>query len=68
MNNPTGPRDAYADALAQAADDLGDAISHIVAEQDSGRISPLQACLERVGLLEAHLERLKRLRAEHLGE
>ena len=67
QNHPTGPRSAYADALRQAADDLDDALSHIRAESDAGRLSPAAAAGERADLLERHLERCRQLRAEHLG-
>ena len=69
MGNPStdDSHSAYYDAVAQADQDLADAISHVRAEEDAGRIGTLAACLERVTLMEAHLELLTRLRAEHLG-
>ena len=62
------PRVTYAAALAQAGDDLEDALSAIRAETTAGRVSPAEAAAERAGLLERHLARLERLRAEHSGE
>lgn len=70
QNDPTGTSDrrsAYYDAMREADDDLGDALSAIRAEEDAHRITPLEACAERVGLLERHLEECRRLRREHLG-
>jgi hypothetical protein len=69
MSESTTPdrRSAYAIALSEAADDADDALSHIRAEYDAGRITAREAADERVRLLENHLERLARLRAEHLG-
>ena len=61
------PTSAYFDAIHQAEADLTEALSHIRAEEDAGRITPIQAATERVGLLERHLERCRRLRTEHLG-
>jgi hypothetical protein len=71
VNLPTddGPdqHSAYFEEVGQADADLEDALGHVRAEEDAGRISTLEACVERVGLLERHLERLGRLRREHLG-
>ena len=58
---------AYYRAAAEADDDLHDAIGHVVAEQDAGRISQAEAAVERCELLIRHLERLEQLRREHLG-
>ncbi len=68
MNHPADPRSAYAEALSEAADDLDDALAAIRAETTAGRVTPAEAAAERAGLLERHLARLERLRAEHLGE
>jgi hypothetical protein len=62
------PRVTYAEALAEAADDLDDALAAIRAETTAGRVTPAQAATERAGLLERHLERLRKLRADYLGE
>lgn len=67
MNDTAAPRAAYADALAQAADALEDALAAIRAEQYAGRVTPAAAATERAGLLERHLKHLEQLRAEHLG-
>ena len=69
-NDPTGTsgrHSAYYRAVAEADDDLHDAISHVVAEQDAGRISLAEAAAERCQLLTNHLERLEQLRRQHLG-
>jgi hypothetical protein len=69
-NDPTGTSDrhsAYYEAIRDADDALADALSHVRAEEDAHRITPLEACAERVGLLECHLEECRRLRREHLG-
>ena len=68
-NDPTGTSDrhsAYDEAIRDADDALADALSHVRAEEDAHRITPLEACAERVGLLERHLEECRRLRREHL--
>ena len=69
-NDPTstsGRCSAYFDAIREAEDDVADALGHIRAEEDAGRISTVEAATERVGLLERHLERCRQLRAEHFG-
>jgi hypothetical protein len=69
-NDPTGTSDrhsAYYEAIRDTDDALADALSHVRAEEDAHRITPLEACAERVGLLERHLEECRRLRREHLG-
>ena len=67
-DDPTGGRNAYFAALDRAAADLAGAIDCVKAEQDSGRISLAEACVERVTLLERHLGRLEALRREHFGD
>jgi hypothetical protein len=62
------PHTAYYDAVSQADEALDDALAAVRAEQDAGRITVAEAACERVGLLERHLELLRRLRAEHLGD
>jgi hypothetical protein len=63
-NDPTGTScSAYYEAIRDAAD----ALSHVRAEEDAYRITPLEVCAERVGLLERHLEECRRLRREHIG-
>jgi len=44
-----------------------EALEAIVAEEDAGRISPLQAADERLQLLEQHLERTRAIRVRYLG-
>ena len=69
MQNPStdDKHSAYYDAVSKADADLEEALSHVRAEEDAHRITPLEACAERVGLLERHLEECRRLRREHLG-
>jgi hypothetical protein len=68
--NPTTSSDhsAYYDAVSEADADLEDALSHVRAEEDAGRVTVAEACHERLGLLERHLDRCQRLRREHLGQ
>jgi hypothetical protein len=53
--------------MREADDDLADALSHVRAEEDAHRITPAEAAVERVGLLERHIELCQRLRREHFG-
>src|SRR5580704_686460 len=58
MNDPTstsgsGRCSAYFDAIREAEDDVTDALGHIRAEEDAGRITTVEAATERVGLLGA---------------
>ena len=64
-DSPTG---RYYAALHDEQDAFDDALAAIRAEQASGRITAAEAAAEREGLMKAHLGRLARLRAEHLGE
>jgi hypothetical protein len=53
LNNPTstsgsGRCSAYFDAIRQAEDDVADALGHIRAEEDGGRITTVEAAAERV--------------------
>lgn len=59
--------DAYFDALRALAEALDDALGHVRAEQDAGRITPAEAAARRVELLERHLAECQRLRRELLG-
>jgi hypothetical protein len=67
MQNPSTDHAAYFTAVADASEALDDALAAVRAEQDAGRITAIEACTERCGLLERHLRELARLRAEHLG-
>jgi hypothetical protein len=70
-NVPTGSSDrhsAYYDAMRDADEALDDALTAVRAEEDAGRITPVDAAAERVGLLERHIEECRRLRREHLGD
>ncbi len=67
MNDPTaaaGGHSAYFDAMREADEALDDALSHVRAEEDAGRITPAEAAAERVGLLERHSAEGQRLRRE----
>jgi hypothetical protein len=68
QNSPTHDIGAYFAALNDEQAAFDDALAAIRDEQDEGRITAVQAAAERTQLLEAHLERFKQLRAEHLGE
>lgn len=57
----------YYKAMRDADADLDEALSHVRAEVDAGRITPLEGCAERCGLYERHLQLCQRLRRE-LGE
>jgi len=67
MNHPTGRPDAYYAALRDEEDAASDALACIRAEENERRITTQQAAAERISLLQAHLERLAKIRAEHLG-
>jgi hypothetical protein len=70
QNDPTGTsgrHSAYYAAMREADDDLADALSAIRAEEDAHRITPAKAAVERISLLERHIELCRRLRREHLG-
>jgi hypothetical protein len=68
QNHPTHDPIAYFAALGDEQEALDDALTAIRAEQDAGRITAVQAAEERAGLLERHLERLRQLRRQYLGE
>ena len=59
---------AYLEAAADASVALDDALAQIRAQQDDGLLSPADAAVERVGLLERHLAESRRLRRDLLGE
>ena len=69
MQNPStdDTHSAYYDAVSQADADLDEALGHVRAEQDAGRITPVEAAAERVELLERHLELCQQARLDHLG-
>jgi hypothetical protein len=67
-NDRTSDRhSAYYDAMHDADEALADALSHVRAEEDAHRITTAEAAVERVGLLERHIELCQRLRGELLG-
>jgi len=68
QNHPTHDPIAYFAALGDEQEALDDALAAIRDEQQAGRITAAEAAAERAGLLERHLERLRQLRAEYLGE
>ena len=69
MEKPTTDdrHSAYYSVVGQADADLDEALGHVRAEQDAGRITPAEAATERVGLLERHLELCQQARIAHLG-
>jgi hypothetical protein len=69
MQNPStdGRHSAYYDAVSRADADLDEALSHVRAEEDAGRINPVEAAAERCELLERHLELCQQVRLDHLG-
>jgi hypothetical protein len=69
MEKPTTDdrHSAYYSLVGQADADLDEALGHVRAEQDAGRISPAEAAAERCELLERHLELCRQARLEHLG-
>jgi len=68
MEKPTtdDQHSAYYTVVGQADADLDEALSHVRAEQDAGRITPAEAAAERIGLLERHLELCQQARLDHL--
>ena len=64
MEPPTDRHAAYFDAMRALDEALDEALGHVRAEEDAGRISPAQAAAERVGLLERHLAECQRLRRD----
>jgi hypothetical protein len=69
MQNPSTPdrHSAYFGAMRDADAALDDALGHVRAEEDAGRITPAEAAAERVGLLERHIAECQRLRRELPG-
>ena len=69
MQNPStdDTHSAYYNAVSKADADLDEALSHVRAEEDAGRINPVEAAAERCGLLERHLELCQQARLDHLG-
>ena len=66
-DRPSTRSAAYFQAMREADEALDDALSHVRAEQDAGRLTPVEAADERIQLLERHLAEARRLRRE-LGE
>ncbi len=67
MNTYHDRHSAYYDAATAADEALEDALSHVRAEEDAGRITPAEAAAERIELMERHLAECRRLRVEILG-
>jgi hypothetical protein len=69
MEKPTTDdrHSAYYSTVGKADADLDEALGHVRAEQDAGRITPAEAAAERCELLERHLELCQQARLEHLG-
>ena len=68
MHNDPTRLERYFAALGIEQDSFDDALAAIRDEQAAGRLTPARAAAEREPLLTAHLGRLARLRADHLGE
>jgi hypothetical protein len=69
MEKPTtdDQHSAYYSTVGKADADLDEALSHVRAEEDAGRITPAGAAAERCELLERHLELCRQARLDHLG-
>ena len=69
MQNPSteGKHSAYYDAVSRADADLEEALGHVRAEEDTHRVTPVEAAAERIELLERHLELCQQARLDHLG-
>ena len=46
---------SYFDAMRDLDEALDDALAAIRAQEDAGRVTPIEAASERVGLLERHI-------------
>ena len=66
-NPPTDRHAAYFDAMREADEALDEALGHVRAEQDAGRLTAVQAAAERVAVLERHLAECRRLRRDLPG-
>jgi hypothetical protein len=66
-HHPIGGHEAYMAAMEQEDAKLEQAITDIVRRTDAGELTVREAALERVAVLEAHLEACQRLRRQHLG-
>ncbi len=64
---PNRDSSAYFNAMRDADEALDEALGHVRAEQDAGRITPAEAAAERVGLLERHIAECRRLRGQLPG-
>ncbi len=63
-DHPTDRHTAYFDAMREADQALDEALGHVRAEEDAGRITPAEAAAERIQVLERHLEECRRLRRD----
>jgi hypothetical protein len=63
----TGDPSPYYRAVSQADQDLENALSRVRTEEDAGRLTVLDAALERMRLLEGHLAQCQALRRDYLG-
>lgn len=62
MNHPTSD---YYTAMTEADEAMDDALAAIRAEEDAGRLAPVEAAAERIAVLERHVSECRRLRDEH---
>ena len=69
MSNPStnDNHSAYYNAVSKAEEDISEALGHVRAEEDAGRITTAEAAAERIELLERHLELCQRARLDLLG-
>lgn len=68
MNIRLPDHSAYYQAVGEEDERLQAQLDEIRAAQDVGELTVRQAADRRIDALEAHLESLRRLRADHLGD
>jgi hypothetical protein len=67
QNRPTTPAQQYAEAAAEADEQLDQALTLIRRQEDAGDLSVTEAAGQRITAMEAHLAALQALRQQHLG-
>ena len=63
-HHPIDRHAAYFDAMREADEALDEALAAIRAEQDAGRIGPVQAAAERIEVMQRHIAECQRLRRD----
>ena len=63
---PDRPADLYSKLVGQSCARLTEQLANIRKDQDAGDITVREAADERIQVMEEHLERLRRLREQHL--